>query len=183
MDQIKIGSFLKELRKENELTQEQLADTLNVSRRTVSRWETGANLPDLPLLIELSDMYKVELRELLDGQRREADAPPDADDTALLIADKATEEQSVIMSRMHLIFIGGAVSTFLYMLVVFGVIPGSGGVYDFLSGMLLGISAGTVLLGVVITSRHAQRLKEAKQRLLERIGLHKSAAASPDRQP
>ena len=41
MNQMKIGSFLKELRKENELTQEQLAEKLNVSNRSVSRWETG----------------------------------------------------------------------------------------------------------------------------------------------
>ena len=44
MDQIKIGIFLKELRKEKKLTQEQLAEKLNVSGRTVSRWETGLSL-------------------------------------------------------------------------------------------------------------------------------------------
>lgn len=44
MDQIKIGIFLKELRKEKKLTQEQLAEKLNVSGRTVSRWETGDSL-------------------------------------------------------------------------------------------------------------------------------------------
>ena len=56
MDLQKIGSFLKELRKEKELTQEQLAETLNVSRRTVSRWETGSNMPDLDLLMEMADL-------------------------------------------------------------------------------------------------------------------------------
>ena len=53
MDQMKIGEFIRELRKENGLTQEQLAEQLNVSRRTVSRWETGNNLPDLDVLIEM----------------------------------------------------------------------------------------------------------------------------------
>lgn len=43
MDQIKIGSFLKELRKEKNLTQENLAEKLNVSNRTISRWETGVS--------------------------------------------------------------------------------------------------------------------------------------------
>ena len=58
MDQIKIGSFLKELRSGKGLTQEQLAEKLNVSRRSVSRWETGSNLPDLDLLIEMADFYQ-----------------------------------------------------------------------------------------------------------------------------
>jgi len=44
VDQMKIGSFLKELRKEKGITQEQLAEALNVSGRTVSRWETGVSL-------------------------------------------------------------------------------------------------------------------------------------------
>ena len=68
MDLQKIGNFLKELRKEKNLTQEQLAETLNVSRRTVSRWETGSNMPDLDLLMEIADLYQVDLRELLNGE-------------------------------------------------------------------------------------------------------------------
>lgn len=52
MDQIKIGNFLRELRKEKGLTQEQLAEKFNVARRTVSRWETGNNMPDLDILIK-----------------------------------------------------------------------------------------------------------------------------------
>ena len=70
MDQKKIGAFLKALRAEKGLTQEQLAEKMLVSSRTVSRWETGANLPDLSVLLEIADFYGVELRELLDGERR-----------------------------------------------------------------------------------------------------------------
>lgn len=47
MNQAKIGKFLAELRKENGMTQEQLAEKLNVARRTISRWETGNNMPDI----------------------------------------------------------------------------------------------------------------------------------------
>ena len=69
MDLQKIGTFLKELRNGEGLTQEQLAEKLNVSRRTVSRWETGSNMPDLDLLIEMADFYHVNIRELLNGER------------------------------------------------------------------------------------------------------------------
>ena len=69
MDTKKIGAFLKQCRKEKNLTQEQLAEKFEVSARTVSRWETGTNMPDLGILVQLAEYYDVEIRELLDGER------------------------------------------------------------------------------------------------------------------
>ena len=65
MDLVKIGRLLQELRKEKGLTQELLAERMGVARRTVSRWETGSNMPDLDILMELADLYTVDLREIL----------------------------------------------------------------------------------------------------------------------
>jgi len=69
MDTKKIGAFLKQCRKEKNLTQEQLAEKFEVSARAVSRWETGINMPDLSILVQLAKYYDVEIRELLDGER------------------------------------------------------------------------------------------------------------------
>lgn len=68
MDLQKIGACLRELRKRNGLTQEQLAERLHVSGRTVSRWENGVHMPDLELLVELTDFYEIDLRALLRGE-------------------------------------------------------------------------------------------------------------------
>ena len=70
MDQKKIGSFLKELRKEKGITQEQFAETLNISGRTVSRWETGNNMPDISLLVEIADYFDVSIPEIINGERK-----------------------------------------------------------------------------------------------------------------
>lgn len=70
MNPKKIGAFLKILRKEKELTQEQLAEILHVSGRTISRWETGINMPDLSILIQIAEFYDVEIKEILDGERK-----------------------------------------------------------------------------------------------------------------
>ena len=70
MDQKKIGAFLKELRKEKELTQEQFAEKLNVSGRTVSRWETGSNMPDIGMLVVIADFYDVSIPEIMNGERK-----------------------------------------------------------------------------------------------------------------
>ena len=67
MDLVKVGQFIKDLRKEKGDTQEELASKFYVSRRTVSRWETGANLPDIDILIDLADYFNVDLREILNG--------------------------------------------------------------------------------------------------------------------
>ena len=93
MDQKKTGAFLKELRKEKKLTQEQLAEILQVSNRTVSRWENGANLPDLDLLIQIADYYEVELGELLDGERREQVVDKELENTVRKVADYSNEEK------------------------------------------------------------------------------------------
>ena len=69
MDIKKIGMFLKELRIEKNLTQEQLADAIGSTNKTVSRWETGAYLPPVEMLLILSDFYKVSINEILVGHR------------------------------------------------------------------------------------------------------------------
>ena len=71
MNIAKIGKLLQTLRKEKGITQEQLAEQVGVTRRTVSRWETGSNMPDLDVLIELSDFYAVDLRKILSGERND----------------------------------------------------------------------------------------------------------------
>ena len=71
MDLVNVGNFIKELRKEKNITQEELSEKFYVSRRTVSRWETGSNLPDIDVLIELADYFNVDLREILNGKRKD----------------------------------------------------------------------------------------------------------------
>lgn len=69
MDTIKIGNFLAELRKEQNLTQEALGEKLGVTNKTVSRWENGNYLPPVEMLQELSKLYAVSINEILCGER------------------------------------------------------------------------------------------------------------------
>lgn len=87
MDTKKIGGFLRELRKERGLTQEQLAEILLVSGRTVSRWETGANMPDLSILIQIAEFYDVEIKEILDGERKSETMDQELKETLSKVAD------------------------------------------------------------------------------------------------
>ena len=107
MNQIEIGKFLQQLRKEKGLTQEQLAERFQIARRTVSRWETGSNLPDLDLLIELSDFYAVDLRELLNGERTDKQMNKDMEETVLKVAEYSNAEKQRSAKVVTVFFVLG----------------------------------------------------------------------------
>ncbi len=106
MDQVKIGGFLRELRKEKQLTQEQLAEQLSVTARTVSRWENGNNLPDLSILVELSEFYGVDIREIIDGERMQTEMNEDMKETLSKVADYTDAEKAKLIKdlRLNVIF-------------------------------------------------------------------------------
>ncbi len=69
MNQQRIGQFIKDLRKEKELTQQDLADMLGVTNRAVSKWENGLSLPDYSILNDLCEILDISINELLSGEK------------------------------------------------------------------------------------------------------------------
>ncbi len=165
MDLIKTGKFLQLLRKETGFTQEELAEKLNVSRRTVSRWETGTNMPDLDILMELSDLYEVDLREILSGERKSERMNEELKETVLQVADYSNEEKTRLLRRMHWLFVAGLIgfATFL-VITLLGLDTTSP--YEGIGSFGLGIAFGMVILGVVFTSKYAAKIRRFKLRLL-----------------
>ncbi len=68
MDQVKIGKFIAKLRKDNNMTQEQLGEVLGVTNKTISRWENGNYMPNIEMLQLLSQILNVSINELLLGE-------------------------------------------------------------------------------------------------------------------
>lgn len=158
MDQTKIGRFFGELRKEKGLTQEQLAEKFGVSRRTVSRWETGSNMR-LDILIEMSDYYEVELRELLDGERKGKKMEKELEETVLKVADYSNETKQRFTRNMHFLFIGGFAAAVLHLVLVF-----TDHADNFLSGFCQGVTLGMMIVGVIITSKYAAKFRMLKSK-------------------
>ncbi len=73
INQEKIGAFILELRKEQGMTQKQLADKIGVSDKAISRWETGRGIPDTSIMPELCDILQINVNELLSGQHLSED--------------------------------------------------------------------------------------------------------------
>ncbi len=104
IDQVKIGNFLRELRKEKGKTQEEIAGMYNVSSRSVSRWENGITLPDLGTLVELADYYEVDIKELIDGERKSENMDNELKDTLLKVADYADKQKKQAIVRAVIFF-------------------------------------------------------------------------------
>lgn len=167
MNQEKIGKFLKGLRKEKGLTQEQFAEIVNVSNRTVSRWENGNNMPDLDVLIQLSDYYEIELRELLEGERKSEQMNKELEETVLKAVDYTTTETARYTKKINWLLLMGAI-----LCLVSQVINHTGFIEIYFLSVLSDFAEGAactmLICGIVVTSQYGQRIKAFKQRLLKR---------------
>ena len=94
MDQIKIGKFIASCRKEQGMTQAVLAERLGISDRAVSKWETGKSMPDSGVMLELSALLKINVNELLSGERIMAEAYDKRAEENLLAMRREVEEKN-----------------------------------------------------------------------------------------
>lgn len=152
MDQKKIGAFLRTLRKEKGLTQETLAEQFHVSNRSISRWETGTSMPDLSLLVELAEFYHVEIREILDGERKREKMNPEEKETLLKVADYSENERNVLMKRTRIISVTGLAALLL------GLVMGSFRLEEInpllmcMEGICFGLAVGALVTSIFFTT-------------------------------
>ncbi len=94
MDQIKTGKFIAFLRKEKGLTQIALADRLDISDKTISKWERGAGLPDVSLMLPLCEILEISVNELLSGEKMtDADYKKKAEVTIMNLVQENKENK------------------------------------------------------------------------------------------
>lgn len=152
MDLIKTGAYIKKLRNEKNLTQEQLAEQFNVSRRTVSRWETGRNMPDLDILIEMADCFDVDLRELLDGERKSEKMDKELEETVLKVADYSNHEKKKITKIVRIYLIIGVIALVINFILNFCELPETFWI-GFAKGSSMGLAFVAMIIGLIYTSR------------------------------
>lgn len=146
MNQIKIGQFIALKRKENNLTQKELAQKLGTTNKSVSKWETGRCMPDYSVIENLCHELNITINELLNGQSCE-------NGNELSIAEKNSVVALERIQRLEKdknIIIG-------LLLVILGITLGVssrsiGGTSfrDFISGIMIGLSVGIMILGVFV---------------------------------
>ncbi len=146
MDQQKAGRLLKELRHEKQMTQEQLAQVFNVSSRSVSRWENGTNLPDISLLVEIADFYDVDVREIIEGERKSEMMDNEVREVATKMADYANEEKGKLLRSIQIISFVGVLVLLLSIVIQ---TAGKADKNEVNYGVLFTTSVALIIMGVI----------------------------------
>ena len=121
MDQIKIGSFIAERRKEQNLTQMQLAEKLGITDRAVSKWETGKSLPDASIMLELCKLLNITVNDLVNGEVVSMERYNETTEKNLLEMVKQKEAADRRLLKMEIV-IGIVCTAFLLAMMVIGAV-------------------------------------------------------------
>ena len=150
MNQIIIGKFILQKRKEKNLTQEQLAEKLGVSNKAISKWENGKCMPDYSVIKYLCEELEITVAELMDGENAEDKSVRTYDEEQIMDLLKRTqdlEKQKNLLYGILLIVMGIALQALSHTL-------GGSDVKDFFAGLLLGLSIAEMLIGVYVVGRN-----------------------------
>lgn len=149
MNQMLIGEFLARKRKEKNMTQAALAERIGVSNKTVSKWETGKCMPDYSVIEILCKELEITVAELLDGEDSGDKSVRVYDENQILELIKRTQELEQRRTSLYgfiLIIMGLGLLSLHYNI-------GGSSVKDFLSGLLMGISVGQMVMGIYVIAR------------------------------
>ncbi len=157
MNQIIIGKFIAQKRKEKNLTQEQLAEKIGVSNKTISKWETGKCMPDYSIIEILCQELNITLAELMNGEEDEKSIHTYDNEQIIKMIKEMQNLKNIktLISGFFLIIMGGV-------MFVLSQIFGGTNVQDFLSGFMLGISISNMLIGVFLLGYYLLHCKQKK---------------------
>ena len=124
MDQIKIGKFIAECRKKNNLTQMQLAEKLNITDRAISKWENGKTMPESSIMLDLCNELKISVNELLSGERISMESKNEKQEQILLDMAKQIEQKNrIIWTSMWVIMGVSMIALIVGLFIVAFMIP------------------------------------------------------------
>ena len=114
MNQEKIGKFISECRKNQKLTQEQLAEKLNITHKAVSKWETGKGMPDSSIMMDLCNILEISVNELLSGEKLDPNIEKDIADENLI---KLKKEKEVAIESARWGYVTAILVLWIYIII------------------------------------------------------------------
>lgn len=113
MNQEKIGKFIALSRKEQKLTQEELAEKLNITYKAVSKWECGKGLPDASIMLDLCNILKINVNDLLSGEKVDNDKYVNNAEENLIILTKQIDKRKKILKIVQKLLLLFAIALFI----------------------------------------------------------------------
>ncbi len=171
MDQVNIGKFIQALRKENNMTQEELANKLGVTAKSVSRWENGKTMPDISLFNILADELHCTVSELLKGGKMTREELLDMRDTINNLIEYESNKQVKDNKKFNKYNLIGSITLLLalfqnafgYMDYIF-----TPNTVEFVQGALFGISICANMISLY-NRNHAVTICEKKKELAKKL--------------
>ena len=149
-----IKNIILDLRNKAGLSQDELAEKVYVTRQAVSRWENGNNMPDLDILIEISDYYEIDLREILEGERKSEKMDKEMRETVLQAVEYTNTEVEKNNKRVR---ICNAIAMLLvagYTILKDTAIYTDNAIVMAVTDFAQGLAIGMLLIGVIMLSRY-----------------------------
>lgn len=119
MNQERIGKFIAECRKNQKLTQEQLAEKLNITYKAVSKWECGKGLPDASIMMDLCTILEISVNDLLSGEKVDKDKYVDKADENLIKMKQNEEKFESELNIIQKVFVILSVILGIIVLIIF----------------------------------------------------------------
>ena len=149
MEQSRVGQFITKKRKEKNLTQEQLAERLNVSNKTISKWECGKCMPDYSLVKALCKELDISIGELLEGKEYEKGTQSTQNDQLMkLVKDMEQLKKEKVIPRLYVSAI--ILVVIAIALCFLSTIFGGSNFEEFISGFLVGIAIALILISIFL---------------------------------
>ena len=152
MDQVKIGKFIAERRKKNALTQMQLAEKLNITDRAISKWETGKAMPDSSIMLELCDVLRISVNDLLCGEVIQVENYNKEMENNLLEMIKQKQEADKRLLKLEIVLGIIAVLPLIAAVIITSIVP----MEEWKGGLLVGLS----LLPLLIATPFALKIEQ-----------------------
>ena len=153
MDQIKIGKFISDCRKAQGLTQMQLAEKLNITDRAISKWERGLAMPDSSIMLELCDILKITVNDLLNGEVVSMENYDKNMEKTLIELVKQKEETDRRLLRIEIVLGIVAILPLIASVIIASVIP----MAEWKAGLLVGLCLIPLLIAMPFALKIEQK--------------------------
>lgn len=153
MNQIIIGKFITQKRKEKNLTQAQLAEKLGVSNKTISKWETGKCMPDYSVVKSLCEELEITVAELMDGEEAEENSVRVYDNEQIMDLLRRTQQLEQQKNTLYGILLA---VTGMALFSISKSVSGSD-IKDFFAGILAGLAFCEMLVGIYLIGKSLRK--------------------------